>query len=265
MRSISFFFSMLKKKLSTSTTNKKKKKASSSKLAVAFAAALVALLVLDGLWINVASKRLFGLDYFATVEGIQGGRGLAKRPIGLLAYLSMAAACSRAAMGASGGEGGGGGRGGSNASAAAAAAAAAAETGFYIYSIYDFTNTFLFEGWAVPLALADVAWGTGVFAAAGAIAASAATMFRFFLFTVSKKNSCKNFFRRALFFFIFLYITYFSLIYFYSLDTSLPPQPVKRDDFASSSPSFSLPSLKTSCPRRNVATTLPRSPRSDST
>ena len=134
---------------------KKKKKTANttSKLAVAFAASLVVLLVLDGLWINVASKPL-GFDYFATVERIQGGgRGMAKRPLGLLAYLSMAAACARAAE-----------RGG---------AAASAEAGFYIYSIYDLTNTFLFHGWSPALALADIAWGTSVFAVAGAAAAAA--------------------------------------------------------------------------------------------
>ena len=141
---------------SPSSSKKKKKKKTAnttSKLAVAFAASLVVLLVLDGLWINVASKPL-GFDYFATVERIQGGgRGMAKRPLGLLAYLSMAAACARAAE-----------RGG---------AAASAEAGFYIYSIYDLTNTFLFHGWSPALALADIAWGTSVFAVAGAAAAAA--------------------------------------------------------------------------------------------
>lgn len=108
--------------------------------------------MLDGLWINVVSKPL-GFDYFGTVERIQGGGEMAKRPLGLLAYLSMAAACSRAAE-----------RGG---------AAASAETGFYIYSIYDFTNTFLFQGWSPALALADIVWGTSVFAVAGAAATAA--------------------------------------------------------------------------------------------
>jgi len=149
-------------------TKKKHRTASSSsasKYAVAFAAALLALLILDGLWINVVSKCV-GFDYFATVENIQG-RELAKRPIGLLAYLSMAAACSRASL-RPGSDGGGEGGGPS------AAALAAAETGFYIYSIYDFTNTFLFNGWSVPLALADTVWGTTVFAVSGAAAAAAA-------------------------------------------------------------------------------------------
>ena len=134
---------------------KKKKKtatSSTSKLALAFAASLVVLLVLDGLWINVVSKPL-GFDYFGTVEMIQGGQAMAKRPIGLLAYFSMAAACARASE-----------RGG---------AAASAEAGFYIYSIYDFTNTFLFKGWSPALALMDIAWGTSVFAVAGAAATAA--------------------------------------------------------------------------------------------
>jgi len=125
---------------------------SSSKLALAFAASLLVLLLLDGLWINVVSEPL-GFDYFGTVERIQGGQEMAKRPLGLLAYLSMAAACARVSE-----------RGG---------AAASAEAGFYIYSIYDFTNTFLFRGWSPALAFVDIAWGTSVFAVAGAAAAAA--------------------------------------------------------------------------------------------
>lgn len=134
----------------------KKKKTATSKLALAFAASLAVLVLLDGLWINVASKPL-GFDYFGTVERIQGGQAMAKRPLGLLAYLSMAAACARAAD-----------RGG---------AAASAEVGFYIYSIYDFTNTFLFQGWSPALALMDIAWGTSVFAVAGAAATAAVAAF----------------------------------------------------------------------------------------
>lgn len=80
---------------------------------------------------------------------------MAKRPLGLLAYLSMAASCARSAESRGGG------------------ALAAAETGFYIYSIYDLTNTFLFEGWSPALALMDIAWGTSVFGVAGAVATAA--------------------------------------------------------------------------------------------
>ena len=83
-----------------------------------------------------------------------------KRPLGLLSYLSMAAACARAATSSSFGNGNGG-------------AAASAEVGFYIYSIYDFTNTFLFVGWTPALAVMDIVWGTSVFAVAGAAATAA--------------------------------------------------------------------------------------------
>lgn len=123
-----------------------------SKLALVASVSLLTLLVLDGLWINFVSKAL-GYDYFDAVKSIQGGAEMAKRPLGLLAYLSMAAACSRASE-----------RGG---------AAAAGETGFYIYSIYDSTNTFLFKGWSPALALMDIVWGTSVFAVAGAAATAA--------------------------------------------------------------------------------------------
>ena len=122
------------------------------------AAAALTLTALDLTWINLAAPAL-GFDYLATVAAIQGAPAAA-RPVGLLAYPVMAAAAwrgARAGMARSAG-----------ADTPSAAAAGAAEQGFFIYAVYDLTNTFLFKGWGAGLAAIDIAWGTFAFAAAGA-------------------------------------------------------------------------------------------------
>ncbi|KAK9830256.1 hypothetical protein WJX72_010629 [[Myrmecia] bisecta] len=44
-----------------------------------------------------------------------------------------------------------------------------AALGFVIYSIFDFTSTYMYHGWTLKVALLDTLWGTTVFAATGAI------------------------------------------------------------------------------------------------
>ena len=122
------------------------------------ATAAATLTLLDLAWINLAAPAL-GFDYLATVRAIQGGAPPAGRPIGLAAYVVMAAAAWRGAR--TGME-----RAGDD--TPAAAAAGAAEIGAYVYGVYDLTNCFLFNGWSVGLAALDIAWGTTAFALAGA-------------------------------------------------------------------------------------------------
>eukprot|EP00891_Asterochloris_glomerata_P007239 jgi/Astpho2/7239/Aster-01547 len=110
-----------------------------------YVAALVLLGVLDAIWIGVIAKYIFRLDYFGVINSIQNAPA-AERPAGFLAYLSMAYAaafmCNNALE--------------------------AAQVGFVIYSIVDFTNYFMFQGWTAKVALLDMCWGTSVYAITGA-------------------------------------------------------------------------------------------------
>ena len=125
------------------------------------AAAALTLTALDLAWINLAAPSL-GVNDLAVVKAIQGGAPAAGRALGLLAYPIMSLAAWRGAT-----------TGLARADPASpptptAAAAGAAEVGFFIYSVYDLTNTFLFTGWTPGLAAVDTLWGTLAFAVAGA-------------------------------------------------------------------------------------------------
>jgi hypothetical protein len=123
------------------------------------AAAAATLTALDLAWIQVGAPAV-GFDYLKVVASIQGAPA-AGRPLGLLAYPVMGIAAWR---GASAGLARAGGE-----PSPAAGAAGAAEIGFFIYAVYDLTNTFLFTGWRPALAAVDTLWGTLAFAAAGAV------------------------------------------------------------------------------------------------
>ncbi len=45
----------------------------------------------------------------------------------------------------------------------------AAKQGFVIYSIFDFTSTFMYNGWTLPIAVLDTLWGTTLFGLVGAL------------------------------------------------------------------------------------------------
>ena len=97
-----------------------------SQLVRAAAAALGALVLLDGVWIPLVAPRL-GVDFVnKIIPKIQGTPLKAKIVPALLAYTSMTAAVVRSALRRVAG-GGGGPKG---------AALRAAETGLYVYSIF---------------------------------------------------------------------------------------------------------------------------------
>ena len=41
--------------------------------------------------------------------------------------------------------------------------------GYVIYSIFDFTSTFMYHGWTMKVALLDTAWGTLLFTTIAAL------------------------------------------------------------------------------------------------
>lgn len=107
--------------------------------------AAVLLVVLDLIWFQLAG--LLGVNYFNAVKDIQGGQSLAWRPIGFLAYLSMSYALASMTNGPAEG----------------------ARLGYVIYSIFDFTSTFMFHEWTLYVALLDTLWGTLLFTAIAAL------------------------------------------------------------------------------------------------
>eukprot|EP00884_Botryococcus_braunii_P018732 jgi/Botrbrau1/5542/Bobra.0023s0026.1 len=110
-----------------------------------YVTAILGLLLLDAVWITFISRSL-GFDYFSVVETIQG-KPAAQRPAGLLAYLVMTYAVTDMASNW----------------------VEAAKLGFVIYSIFDFTSTFMYIGWTLPVAILDTLWGTSLFATVGAL------------------------------------------------------------------------------------------------
>ena len=111
---------------------------------IRFGVVAVTMFLLDLVWILGISKYIFGLDYFGTLEGIQGSK-LAGRPFGLLAYLSLTYA----------------------AAILASTPWEAAQQGFVIYSVYDCTTAYIFHGWTYKYAILDIIWGTTLFAILG--------------------------------------------------------------------------------------------------
>ena len=123
-----------------SETEQKQAKDTAVSVAIRFGVVAVTMFLLDLLWILGISKYVFGLDYFGTLEGIQGSP-LAGRPFGLLAYLSLTYA----------------------AAILASTPFEAAQQGFVIYSVFDCTTTYAFHNWTYKYAILDICWGTLLF------------------------------------------------------------------------------------------------------
>ena len=127
-----------------SETQQKQMKSTAMSVAIRFVVVAVTMFLLDLVWILGISKYIFGLDYFGTLEGIQGS-SLAGRPFGLVAYLSLTYA----------------------ASILASTPYEAAQQGFVIYSVYDATTAYIFHGWTYKIAILDTIWGTILFTILG--------------------------------------------------------------------------------------------------
>ncbi|BDA45963.1 hypothetical protein COCOBI_08-0550 [Coccomyxa sp. Obi] len=112
---------------------------------VVYVVSLLTLLVLDIIWMKGIAPVL-GVDYFAIVERVQGGEA-AGRPIGLIAYLIMGYAATFLAY----------------------TWAESMRLGFAIYGIFDFTSTYMYDGWTIKVAVLDTLWGTILFALTGLV------------------------------------------------------------------------------------------------
>lgn len=129
-----------------SETSRKEMKDTATSVAIRFVVVAVSMFLLDLVWILGISKYIFGLDYFATLENIQGA-SVAGRPFGLVAYLSLTYA----------------------AAIMASTPWEAAQQGFVIYSVYDATSAYIYNGWTYKIAILDTIWGTLLFIILGFI------------------------------------------------------------------------------------------------
>ncbi|KAK9837757.1 hypothetical protein WJX74_004390 [Apatococcus lobatus] len=129
-----------------SETERKQMKTTATSVAIRFVVVAVSMFLLDLVWILGISKYIFGLDYFGTLEGIQGS-SVAGRPFGLVAYLSLTYA----------------------AAIIASTPWEAAQQGFVIYSVFDSTSTYIYHGWGYKIAILDTLWGTLLFTILGFI------------------------------------------------------------------------------------------------
>lgn len=129
-----------------SETSRKEMKDTATSVAIRFVVVAVSMFLLDLVWILGISKYIFGLDYFATLENIQGA-SVAGRPFGLVAYLSLTYA----------------------AAIIASTPWEAAQQGFVIYSVYDATSAYIYNGWTYKIAILDTIWGTLLFIILGFI------------------------------------------------------------------------------------------------
>jgi uncharacterized membrane protein len=119
-----------------------------------YAAALVLVGVLDGLWLGLIArdfyKRELGDLMTDSVRWLPAAVFYFGYPAGLVALVLHP---MPATLGA--------------------ATAKAALFGLVVYAVYDMTNMATLRHWSVKLALVDIAWGTLVAAAAGAAAFAA--------------------------------------------------------------------------------------------
>ena len=117
----------------------------------AYAAALLVLGLLDGLWLGWVAR-----DFYRQEMGDLMAAEVAKIPAAIFyfAYPAGLLALSLNPLPAS----------------ATAAMARAALVGLVVYGVYDLTNMATLRHWSLKLALVDVAWGVLVSAVAGTAA-----------------------------------------------------------------------------------------------
>ena len=117
----------------------------------AYAAALLVLGLLDGLWLGWVAR-----DFYRREVGDLMAAEVAKTPalVFYFAYPAGLLALSLNPLPAS----------------ATAAMARAALVGLVVYGVYDLSNMATLRHWSLKLALVDVAWGVLVSAAAGTAA-----------------------------------------------------------------------------------------------
>lgn len=115
-----------------------------------YGAALLVLLVLDGVWLKFIIK-----DFYVSQVGKLLAPTVTWWAVALFYLVYAGAVIYFAVVGAS---------------SLGEAALRGAALGFVAYMTYDLTNLATLAGWSLPLALVDMAWGACITAAAAAAA-----------------------------------------------------------------------------------------------
>lgn len=117
-----------------------------------FVAAFAVMAVLDGLWLGLIARRLYRRQLgFLMADRVNW-------PAAAAFYLIYAAGLAFFAV-----------QPGVDAGSALAGLWRGAAFGFVAYATYDLTNLATVRGWPVPITLIDLAWGTALSAAVGAV------------------------------------------------------------------------------------------------
>jgi uncharacterized membrane protein len=129
-------------------------KTSLASYAAAYTAALLAMALLDGLWLGLIAKPLYqqGIGHLMAESPNLWAAALFYLlfPLGLLVFAVQPGAVPTRAWGETLG--------------------AAAMFGFFTYATYDLSNLATLKAWPVGLALVDVAWGCAISTASAAAA-----------------------------------------------------------------------------------------------
>ena len=120
---------------------------------ISFVAAFAVMAVLDGLWLGLVARDLYRRHLgFLMAEQVNW-------PAAGVFYLTYAAGLAFFVV-----------QPGVESGSAITALWRGAAFGFVAYATYDLTNLATLRGWPVPITLVDLAWGTILSAAVGAVA-----------------------------------------------------------------------------------------------
>ena len=105
----------------------------------------ISIIILDYIWLGIITKK-FIIDQFGSLISVKGGAIQTNLPVGLLAWLVIAAGVYIFAVAPSATFG--------------KAALLGAVFGFISYAIYDLTNLTFITNYPVKFVFVDIAWGT---------------------------------------------------------------------------------------------------------
>ncbi|NCB26569.1 MAG: DUF2177 family protein [Bacteroidia bacterium] len=105
----------------------------------------IAIIILDYIWLGILTKK-FIIDQFGSLISVKDGSIQTNIPVGLLAWLAIAAGAYIFAVAPAG--------------SAGRAAFMGAVFGFIAYAIYDLTNLTFITNYPTKFVLVDIAWGT---------------------------------------------------------------------------------------------------------
>lgn len=105
----------------------------------------IAIIIFDYIWLGILTKK-FIIDQFGSLIAVKDGSIQTNVPVGLLAWLAIAAGAYIFAV--------------APAASAGKAALMGAVFGFISYAIFDLTNLTFITNYPIKFVFVDIAWGT---------------------------------------------------------------------------------------------------------